>query len=141
MWNMNFFFFTSSYWDHRNCHWRAGKYVEIILGMHLVDFVKNRYAGNITQNNVSARLWNLKPEWWSVPSVQEDNYEGKEPDVGRCDDDDDDDDGEEEKEVEDQYNDNNHFMMFGAFSNTDIATSDSVNTMCGSNGRQSQIFN
>jgi len=38
------------------------KYLEIISGMHVVDFVENSYAGNITQNKVSARLLNLKPD-------------------------------------------------------------------------------
>jgi len=100
------------------------KYLEIISGMHVVDFVKNGYAGNITQNNVSARLLNLKTEKWCVPLVQEDNYEGKGPEVGRYDDHDD----KEEKEVEDHDDDNNHFVMFGALSNAGIAISDSVNS-------------
>jgi hypothetical protein len=32
------------------------KYLEVISGMQLVDFVKNSHAGNITQNKVIVKL-------------------------------------------------------------------------------------
>ena len=35
------------------------KYLEIISGMHVLYFVKNSSAGNITQNKVNARLLNM----------------------------------------------------------------------------------
>ena len=63
MWNMKYFFFLPVVTGTTEIVTEElGKCLEIISGMHVLDFVKNSYAGNITQNKVSARLLNLKPE-------------------------------------------------------------------------------
>jgi hypothetical protein len=32
---------------------------------------------DIAHNKESATVWNLKPEWWGAPLVQEEKYQGK----------------------------------------------------------------
>jgi hypothetical protein len=62
MWNMRYFFLPVVTGTTGIVTEELEKYLEVISGMHIVDFVKNSYAGNITQNKVSAKLLNFKPE-------------------------------------------------------------------------------
>jgi hypothetical protein len=35
------------------------------------------FNGNMTHNDESAAIWNLKSEWWGTPVVQKNNYQEK----------------------------------------------------------------
>lgn len=54
MWNMKYFFSPVVTGTTDIVTEELEKNLEIISGMHVVDFVKNSYAGNINQNKVSA---------------------------------------------------------------------------------------
>jgi hypothetical protein len=52
------------------------KYLETIPGKHSTDSLqkKNSCTRNITHCKESAKIRNLKPEWWGSPLVQEEKY-------------------------------------------------------------------
>jgi hypothetical protein len=55
------------------------KYLETIPGKHSIDSLqkKNSCTRNITHYKESAKIRNLKPEWWGSPFVQEEKYQVK----------------------------------------------------------------
>jgi len=56
---------------------RLEKYLERIPEKHSVDSLRR----DIAHNKENATIWNLKPEWWDAPLVEEDKYQWN----GNCD--------------------------------------------------------
>jgi hypothetical protein len=52
--------------------YRNNKYQESI---QYILYKEQLYKG-IAHNKISSTIWNLKPEWWGEPSVQEEKYQG-----------------------------------------------------------------
>ena len=50
----------------------------IVAFRNFANAPKNSYTWNITHNTGSTAVWNLKPEGWSSPLVQEASYRGEE---------------------------------------------------------------
>jgi hypothetical protein len=75
MWNMKFFVIGATEIMTKN------------LNKVTVDITRKAFSRLSTQTaapgtphlirKVTATVWNLKPEWWGVPLVQEEKYQGK----------------------------------------------------------------
>jgi len=67
--------YSSNNWSHRNSNKRFkekfGSHTRKIFNRFTT---KDSYTSNMTHNTESIAVWNVKPEWWGSPLIQEKYY-------------------------------------------------------------------
>jgi hypothetical protein len=95
---------TCGSWSHQNSEKRLKEKFRNRTGKTFNRFAaENSYTWNITYNTESIAVWNLIPERWGSPLVQE-KYQGE----ITCDDDDDDDNNDDDDDDNNNNNNNNN---------------------------------